>query len=384
MHSITRVPGAGVSPPDALSDVDEEAAALIREARQRQRRRWLVAAVAVVVSVAAVVATAVFAGSGSGSRARPSPSSQTEPIAPALAPALVTVSATHLPKGGAYHLASGFHAVWVTGIGVTYQISQTSGRILRTIATPGTFPDGCGGGVAAGAGAVWVTHGCRGVYRIDPRSGRITASLRVPNAGGSIAVAGGLVWVTNYFGNLLRIQPRTDHIVGKPIAVGEGDWALALGAGALWVSSYGGGGPGPYPWTVARIDLATGRVRHLRHLADVVAVGAGSLWTSYVRRVDPATGKVLASINVPGVYPAVVAFWRGSAWALEEIPYSIRIVRIDPATNRVTGSPVLVGKPLTARFFTDPTAMTAGPTGLWVLDYNRQLLFHLAPPSAAP
>jgi len=45
---------------------------------------------------------------------------------------------------------------------------------------------------------------------------------------------------------------------------------------------------------------------------------------------------------------------------------------------------VLVGKPLPAGLSTDPTTMTAGPTGLWVLDYGRQLLFHLAPPPTAP
>jgi hypothetical protein len=49
-------------------------------------------------------------------------------------------------------------AVWVTGIGVTYEVDEATGRIVRTISTPGTFPDGCGSGIAAGAGAVWVTR----------------------------------------------------------------------------------------------------------------------------------------------------------------------------------------------------------------------------------
>ncbi len=51
---------------------------------------------------------------------------------------------------------------------------------------------------------------------------------------------------------------------------------------------------------------------------------------------------------------------------------------IDPATNKVTGKPVPVGKPLPAEWSTDSTAITAGPTGLWVLDFDRNLLFHLA------
>ena len=373
MHSISHTPA---------TDPSTEPEALIKEARQRRRRRWLVATVAVVVTAAAaaVAATGVFAGSGSGTGARPSPSSQTEPTAPARAPALVTVSETHLPKGSSLSLAVGYGAVWVTGRGVTYEVSEATGRIVRTIRTPGTIPEGCSTDVAAGAGGVWVTHFCRGVYRIDPHSGRVIASLRVPDAGDSIAVADGLVWVANYHGNVLRIRPRTGRIVGKPIAVGYGSWTLTPGAGALWVTSFGVRGLRP----VSRIDLATGAVRRFGKatVTDIQAVGAGSLWTSQVQRVSPATGKPTASIRVPG--PALVAFWKGYAWALVEVPRSIEVLQIDPATNRVTGAPVRVGKPLPARLLdSEGVAMTAGPTGLWVLDFTRGLLFHLALRSAA-
>jgi hypothetical protein len=373
-----------ILPHGVLPGVDNEPEALIKEARRRQRRRWLAVAVAVVVtSAAGAAAVLTRSGAGNGTARAHSPSPR--PEAPVGAPALLTVSTTRLPRGSSFSLAAGFHAVWVTGIGVTYEISQTTGRIVRTISTPGTFPGGCTG-IAAGAGAVWVTHGCRGVYRIDPRSGRVIASLRVPDAGNSIAVAAGLVWLTDNrpapsasstsahycCGELLRIQPRTDRVVGKPIPVGDGDWTLTQGAGALWVTSYGGGGPGP----VTRIDLATGTARRFGDLNYIQAVGAGSLWTSDVRRVDPVTGKSIASIRLPT--QAVVKFWKGSAWALIQVPRSIKVLRIDPATNRVTGKPALVGKPLPARLSTDPTTMTAGPTGLWVLDYGRSLLFHLA------
>jgi DNA-binding beta-propeller fold protein YncE len=132
--------------------------------------------------------------------------------------------------------------VWVTGAGVTYEVNEATARIVRTISTPGTFPGGCGSGSAAGAGGVWVTRGCRGVYRIDPHSGRVTAFVRVPDAGDAIAVAGGLVWVPSYHRDLLRIQPQTDKITGKPIRVGLGDWEIVPAAGALWVTSYGSGG----------------------------------------------------------------------------------------------------------------------------------------------
>jgi DNA-binding beta-propeller fold protein YncE len=264
--------------------------------------------------------------------------------------------------------------VWVTGIGVTYEINAASGRIVRTISTPGTSADGCGSGIAAGAGAVWVTHSCRGVYRINPHSGRVTASFRVSEVGDAVAVADGLVWVPSDNGWLLRIQPRTDRIVGKRIPVGSagsGDWVLTPSAGALWVTSYGGGGG-----TVSRVDPATGAVTPLPDPAvtDIEAVGAGSLWTSQVQRIDPATGKVIASDFVPG--PALVTFWKGSAWALI-MQRPLELLRISPATDEVSGEPVLVGKPLPTGYGGYPVAVSAGPTGLWVLDYTGNLLFHL-------
>lgn len=279
-------------------------------------------------------------------------------------------SQTRMPAGS-LNLAIGFGRIWVTGINATYGISQRTGRVVVRVATPGTFPDGCGSGIAAGAGAVWVTHGCRGVYRIDPHTGALAASLPVADAGDAIAVADGLVWVTNYHGYLLRLQPKTDRVVGAAISVGYGDWTMTAGAGALWVSSYFGNS------TATRIDFATGVVRVMPpSIADVETAGAGSLWTSDVHRISAVSEKVTASIPVGGAMQVV--FWRGSVWTLA-LRRSLALLRIDPTTDRIIGRPVVVGLRIPRGQDTEPSSLVAGPTGLWVLDYSRQTLFHLAP-----
>jgi hypothetical protein len=366
----TRLPEAGAA-----------AEALIREARRRQHRRWLAIGAALATGAGATAAVIAGAGGGGGPRPpvahRPAAAAARPPVlAHAYPPQLVPVSRTRLPKGNTLGLATGYRAVWVAGMGVTYQINEVTGRIVRTISTPGTRI-GCPGpasGIAAGAGAVWVTHGRQGIYRIDPYRGRVTASLRVPGAGGAITVADGLVWVLGDHG-LVRIQPRTGQVTGPPIRVAGGAYAIIPGLGALWVTSND-----TIPDTVYRIDPATGVVRRFDYpaVSDVGAVGAGSLWSSLVQRVGPA-GRLIAATPVGA---SQVAFWHGSAWALA-VAQSLTFLRIDPATNQVTGPPVPFGKPLPG---TDswPTATAAGPTGLWVLDYSRNLLYHLAMRPARP
>jgi hypothetical protein len=367
-----------IAPPRRLAGPGTGPDALFKEARRRQHRRRVAAG---AVLVAGTVTAALIAGSGGGTGSR-APGRHAAPSAAAqTATTLVTVSQTGLPGGNSLSLAVGYRAVWVTGIGVTYQVDEVTGRIARTIPTPGTNPDGCSSGIAAGAGEVWVTHGCEGIYRIDPHSGRVAAWLRVPDVGGAIAVADGLLWVTTYHGDLLRIQPRTGQVIGKPIPVGFGDWTLVPAAGALWVTSYGSSVLGG---TVSRVDLATGAVQRFGDF-DVEAAGAGSLWTPQVQRVDPATGSVIASVPVPGTgdwgVPGTsqVVFWNGSVWALS-MQQSLTVRRIDPGTDQVAGEPVPVGHPFPAALAltSNPTAFVAGPTGLWVLDFDRNLLVHLA------
>jgi DNA-binding beta-propeller fold protein YncE len=294
------------------------------------------------------------------------------------AAALVTVSQTRLPKAYSLVLVARYGAVWLAGTGVTYAIDAVTGKIVRTIPTPGTGAAcRCATEMAAGAGAVWVTHGCRGIYRIDPHTGRVTGSLRAPGAIDAIAAAGGLLWVIDGHG-LLPIQPRTGQATGKPIPVGAGNWLLTPGAGALWVSS----GDGLAVGTVVRVDLATGAVKPLANptATDVQAVGAGSLWTlqgtSQVQRINPVTGKTTGSVFLG---TSGVVFWRGSAWVLT-LQRSLTLLRIDPTASQVTGTPVPVGKPLPAAVAlagSPPAVIAAGPTGLWVLDYHRNLLYHV-------
>src|SRR5262249_24690277 len=80
--------------------------------------------------------------------------------------------------------------------------------------------------IAVGAGGVWVTgqrHGRYGVYRIDPRRGRVTSFIGLQPTPTGITVAYGRVWVSEPKpgpGTVVRIDPRTNRVSGPPIPVG--------------------------------------------------------------------------------------------------------------------------------------------------------------------
>jgi serine/threonine-protein kinase len=75
---------------------------------------------------------------------------------------------------------------------VVGRLDPRSGKLAATI----SVPPGASG-VGAGLGAVWVASALDGsVSRIDPRSGRIVRTIRVHGAPREVAVGAGAVWVT--------------------------------------------------------------------------------------------------------------------------------------------------------------------------------------------
>ena len=346
---------------------------LERRLRRQPWRRAAIAAVCAVIVAAAAAVTPYLWHSLSGpvaSHPHPQPG-----------PHLLIGARTHV---SGLTLTTGYGAVWIIGPGVIYRVDPATARTVATIPAPET-----GGkppsGITTGAGAVWATSPGRhdGVYRIDPRTNRVTSFIRLPPTPTGITVAHGRVWVTvakEGPGMVVRIDPRTNRVSGPPIRVGVGPGEIVSGAGTLWVTGMN---------YVSRINPATGAVANARggpwggtdrlgnaKIGRIDAAGAGSLWTTdvnVVQRVDPANGHVTAAIPVPHAWQVI--FWHGLAWALTGVPPSGlgTVVGIDPASNRV----VVRGVP----FRGAPMAIAAGPTGLWVVfanpDHTSQQLVHL-------
>jgi DNA-binding beta-propeller fold protein YncE len=99
--------------------------------------------------------------------------------------------------------------------------------------------------MAADDTSVWLTEGCdaEGLWRIDPASNSVTATLRLPGIGIDVRSAFGSLWVStgastgwlNSKNSLTRIDPQANRVVGRTAVQSPGP--LAVGDGVLWMGS---------------------------------------------------------------------------------------------------------------------------------------------------
>jgi len=270
------------------------------------------------------------------------------------------------------NLATGYGSVWVSGFGELTRVDQATDRIQATISVKGVEDFSR---VAIGEGSVWVSADGGIVYRVDPQTNEVVATIQTGLVDMSLALADGYLWVASPGsgpGTLIRVDPQTGRELGTPITIGTDPHDVVFDEGALWIS----GGAG-----IERIDPATGAITKVPGIVrtDTLAVGAGSIWsTTYVSstdnvtidrvlRVDP-TMQVVDEIPVP--LASAVAFADGLVWVMTSPTHKhpeTTVLRIDPSTDRVVGSPLPVPGP-------QPISIVAEGTSAWIADYTDQIL----------
>jgi len=119
------------------------------------------------------------------------------------------------------------------------ELDLHSGRVVRTV--PGVFASA----LAYGGGRLWAVSGFH-VIPIDPKTGRVGTAIRVPSLFylGGIAVGAGSVWVTSPVeGVVWRIEPH--RVTTVDLAYGAS--AITFALGDVWVANR-------YDGSIERID----------------------------------------------------------------------------------------------------------------------------------
>jgi streptogramin lyase len=227
-------------------------------------------------------------------------------------------------------------AVWVA--------SRQTGDVARidakTNTVAGATPVGAPpcAGLAAGFGGIWApVCGTTALVRLDATTREVVATMATTVLDGSASVATGVgsVWLlADAAGNLLRLDPDTNTPVAE-LSLPAGVTAVTFGEGALWVAS-------GRTSQVARVDPHTNVVVALIAVGpspSALAAGEGGVWSlndgdGTVSRIDPKTNVVVATIASGVTRPGGrIAAGEGAVWVTAP---GLPLVRIDPASNRVT------------------------------------------------
>lgn len=148
---------------------------------------------------------------------------------------------------------------------------------------------------------VWFASGEK-LNALDPDSGKIRHSLDVPAHAGTAFDGRHLFQIAE--GRIQKIDPKTGRVVSTiPAPSKDGNSGLAWSEGSLWVGQYD-------DRKIHQVDPQTGTILRTlesnRHVTGVTWMEC-ELWhgtwegndESDVRRIDPTTGEVLESIEMP-------------------------------------------------------------------------------------
>ncbi len=203
---------------------------------------------------------------------------------------------------------------------------------------------GCGGKAEKAAGpartaGVWVTNTDltkTAVYRIDPATNKVAATIELDGLSRGIAADGTDVWLADFgHGKVWRIDAATNKIAAT-VKVGEAPTAIAAGFGAVWVANSTQG-------TVSRIDPAanavTATIKVTNSLLNSICMLDNAVWVAsvdmMVSRIDPATNAVTGRIRVP-INPSGISGGFGALWAGD--PTGKRVLRLDPAAMKAAAA----------------------------------------------
>jgi hypothetical protein len=331
-----------------------------RERRRRAPRRALVRSGRTVVpalagAVVVVLAALIVAVLG---REQPAPS-------PAQPRIVDTIRIGGIPRGAAI----GAGSVWVTDAdGLLRRVDPRTGRVVATVEA-GTRATS----VTASADAVWMMaaidpdgHRVR-LMRIDPATDRVAARIgRFSWDGAILAAAPDALWlqrVQQAPSPLRRLDPATNRIEG---AFGRGfRTAMAADEDRLWTLSSGG----VLEWRDSETGRLLGRKTGFPPRPPggpwwhTIAADGGGAWIAtgqdgVITRVAP-DGDVVVRADVGANGPLALA--GGSLWVTRNdgTDRNAEITRIDPATGRVTGQ-VRVGARL-------PVQLLAVGDDLWAV-----------------
>jgi hypothetical protein len=158
------------------------------------------------------------------------------------------------------------------------------------------------------------------------------------------------------------------EVVGEPIRVGKRPLDAAFGGGAIWTANLDDN-------SVTRLDPATNKtttipVRDLFPFeTDFDGDALFVTGPSEIRKIDPATNRVVATYNDSEGEITSVAAGEGALWVVHQ--KNDTVTKVSQETMQVDGSPIKVGD--------QPSSAAVGEGNVWVSNFGGKSVSRIDP-----
>ncbi len=303
----------------------------------------------------------------------------------------------HAKDEGPISLVATGGVVWITHAGGTVQrVDAASGRTIGRRIRVGYAPND----IVTSRTAVWVANFGSGgdryaqrngsVTRLDRKSGKVVATIRLPRASAmGLAATNGALWVIGAAdrrvfqidierNRVVRTLTLPGRLVASSIAAADGRIAVSVTMGRQQCAPAGTCGQERRKSKIVMIDPKTARVGRAHEVGagpDRIALLGKLVWMTNaaagtVTRLDPARGKTVGTPIAVGPFPHSITIGRGTAWVSVSSAKKGRLVAIDVGLARI--------RPLESPFSVNEQIadLAASGTSVWVLTVGG-VLFRL-------
>ena len=198
-----------------------------------------------------------------------------------------------LPGEPCAGLAADTEHLWVPLCGVATSLARVDLN-GRRIALFDVGPAQAEGGIAAGAGSVWLAVDARGtVVRFEARTGKVRQRLHLPPGSLNPLLRQDTLWVTHASGaEITRVDARSGAVLGA-VPTGPNPHFLTATGGYVWTLNQGDG-------SLTRIDAQTFATSTLAlgtpgHGGDISS-GGGMVWTTVAK--TPLSGVDVGALSL--------------------------------------------------------------------------------------
>ena len=149
-------------------------------------------------------------------------------------------------------LTAGFGSIWSPSCRdkKLMRIDPATGAVAASVDAD---PESSEGGIAAGAGSIWMVVKPSTLIRVDPSTNTVAARVELPKTAADPVFGGGFVWVSTFENNsVVKVDPATNTIVAT-VPTGARPRFISFGGGSVWTLNQGDG-------TITRIDAISNKV----------------------------------------------------------------------------------------------------------------------------